>query len=99
MEIFRKTDEPMATAREEEFFVLRLVDLGLNVKPRFLIREIRAVWSDSEQRTKWDVHCDRLCCTPEEALQRFVARKAAIVAAGFSWSTQPAANFSIECVH
>ena len=90
MEIFRKIDDPEATAQEMEFFALRLVDLGLKVKPRFLIREIHAAWSDSEQRTKWNVHCDGLCCTPEEALQHFAARKAAIVANGFNCSNQPA---------
>ena len=98
VEIFRKTDDPTATAREKEFFALRLVDLGLNIKPRFLIREIQAVWSDSEQRTNWNVHCDGLCCTPAEAQQHFAARKAAIVAKGFNCSTQPAADFSLECV-
>ena len=94
MEIFRKTDDSKATARETEFFVLRLVDLGLKVKPRFLIREIHAAWSDSEQRTKWNVHCDGLCCTPEEAQQQFATRKAAIVVKGFNCSTRPAANLS-----
>jgi hypothetical protein len=52
----------MATAREKEFFAIRLVDLGQNVKPRFLIREIHGAWSDSEHRIKWNVDCDALCC-------------------------------------
>src|ERR1700726_4811824 len=94
MEIFQRTDAPKSTAREMEFFALRLLDLGLKVQPRFLIREIQAVWSDSEQRTEWNVHCDGLCCTPEEAQRQFAARKAAIVAKGFNCSNQPAAKFS-----
>jgi hypothetical protein len=80
VETLRQTDDPKATAREKEFFALRLVDLGLNVKPRFLIREIHGAWSDSEHRIKWNVDCDGLCCDPEEALRHFSARKAAIVA-------------------
>jgi hypothetical protein len=98
MEIFQKTDDPEATVRETEFFAIRLVDLGLNLKPRFLIREIHAAWSDSEQRIEWNVHCDGMCCTPEEAQQHYAARKAAIVAKGFKCSNQPAAPFSPECV-
>jgi hypothetical protein len=97
VEILRKTDDPMSTAREKEFFALRLVDLGLNVKPRFLVREIHAVWSDSERRIEWNVHCDGLCCTPDEALQHIAARRAAIVAKGFNCSNQPAALF-FPCV-
>jgi hypothetical protein len=69
LELFCRTDHPMSTARETEFFVIPLVDLGLNLKPRFLIREIHAAWSDSGHRIKWNVDCDALCCTPEEAQQ------------------------------
>ncbi len=98
VEILRKTDDPMATAREKEFFALRLVDLGLNVNPRFLIREIHGAWSDSEHRIKWNVHCSGLCCTAEEALRHFADRKAAIVAKGFNCSTRSAVTFSLECV-
>ena len=98
VEVLWKNDNPTATAREKEFVALRLVDLGLNVKPRFLIREVHAAWSDSEQRTMWNVDCDGLCCTPEEAQQQFAARKAVIVAKGFNCLNQPAANISLECV-
>jgi hypothetical protein len=96
-EVFCETDQPNSTARETEFFVIRLVDLGLNFEPRFLIREIHAAWSDSEQRIEWNVYCESLCCTPEDAQQHYAARKAAIVANGFNCSTQSAANFLIEC--
>jgi hypothetical protein len=77
---------PESTAHETEFFAVRLVDLGLNVKPRFLIREIHAAWSDSEQRIDWNVHCESLSCTAEDAQQHYAARKAAIVAQGFNCS-------------
>ena len=97
-EVFCKTDQPNSTARETEFFVIGLVDLGLNFEPRFLIREIHTAWSDSEQRIEWNVYCESLCCTPEDAQKQYAARKAAIVAKGFDCSTQPAANFSLECV-
>src|ERR1700722_9290590 len=98
VEIFRKTPDPKITARETEFFALRLVYLGLNVKPRFLIREIHAAWSDSEQRMEWNIYCDGLCCTPEEAQQHYAARKAALFAKGFTCWNQPAPDFSRECV-
>jgi len=94
VEILSKTDNPKANALETEFYALRLVDLGLNLRPRFLIREIHAAWSDSEQRSKWDVYCDGLCSIPEEAQQHFATRKAAIIARGFNCSNQPADNFS-----
>jgi hypothetical protein len=87
VEILWKTDDPHAKLQEREFFELRLVDFGLNRKPRFLIREIHAAWSDSEERIKWDGYREYVCCTPEEAQQHFAARKAAIVAKGFNRSS------------
>jgi hypothetical protein len=84
VEILCKPGHLESTARETEFFAVRLVDLGLNVKPRFLIREIQAVWSDSEKRIVWNVHCESLCCTLEDAQHHYAARRAAIVAKGFN---------------
>ena len=98
VEILSKTHAPKATTRETEFYALRLVDLGLNLRPRFLIREIHAAWSDSEQRSKWDVYCDGLCSIPEEAQQHFATRKAAIIARGFNCLNQPADSFSLGFV-
>jgi hypothetical protein len=89
VEILCKPDDTKSTARETEFFAIRLVDLGLDVKPRFLIREISAVWSDSEQGIEWNVHCESLCCTPEDAQQKYVARRANIVTKGYNCSCPP----------
>ena len=86
VEILWKSDPSERKLREREFFELRFVDLGVNVKPRFVVREIHAVWSQSDQRIKWNGYQDESCWTPEEALQHFTARKVAIMAKGFNRS-------------
>jgi hypothetical protein len=75
VEILCKTDRPKSTAQETEFFAVRLVDLGLNVKPRFLIREIHAAWSDSEQRIEWNVNCDCLRCSGHRGIEQPISDK------------------------
>jgi hypothetical protein len=86
VEILWKSDPSERKLREREFFELRCVDLGVQVKPRFVVREIHAVWSQSDQRIKWNGFQDESCSTPEEALQHFAARKVAIMAKGFNRS-------------
>jgi len=96
VEFLCKTDQSAATAQETEFFVIRLVDLGLDFEPRFLIREIHAAWSDSEQRIELNVHGDGLRCTSEDAQRHYAARKTAIVAKGFNCSNlEPSGAYSV----
>ena len=83
VEIFCKIDDRHGPLEKREHFDLRLVDLGTNFTPRFLIREIYVRWSDSLKRVVWDGFEDDDCRTREEAQRCYDNRKAAILAKGF----------------
>jgi hypothetical protein len=88
VEILWKTDAPRCRPEEQEYFELRLVDLGIDVKSRFVVREIRSRWSDKAREVVWEGHEDDNCRTPEEAQQCYANRRAAIVANGFKSSAE-----------
>jgi hypothetical protein len=86
VEILWKSDASQRILPEREFFELRFVDLGVKSNPRFVVREIHGAWSRSDQRIKWNGYQDESCWSPDEALRRFAARRAAIAARGFNRS-------------
>jgi hypothetical protein len=83
VEILLKTDDLCGPPEEQEYFELRLVDLGMDVKHRFLIRQIHICWSESAQRLSWNTHDDDNCRTPEVAQRLYENRRAVILAKGF----------------
>ncbi|HEY2861801.1 MAG TPA: hypothetical protein VGJ21_25600 [Terracidiphilus sp.] len=66
---------------------LRLVEVGDSAAPRFLVREIHAAWSASEQQIRWKGYEDESCATRQEASRRFETRKASLVDAGYPYAT------------
>ena len=86
VEMFCRNDARHDSLETQEYFDLRLVDLGANFTPRFLIREIHARWSDSLKRVVWDGFENDNCRIPEEAQRCYDNRKAVIHAKGFTCS-------------
>lgn len=87
VELLWKSNAPHVPVQDQEFYELRLVDLGNTVEPRFLVREIHALWSASAQQIRWNGYDDETCRTPDDAKRRFEARRASIVCAGFPYVT------------
>lgn len=83
VEIFWNANNSTLPMREQKYFELRLLDLGSEVKPRFLVRELRVSWSDRLQQMVCDDVEDEPCHTPEEAQRRYQGRKAMIIGKGF----------------
>ena len=91
VEILWKSNAPHLPAKDHELVELRLVDLGAKAAPRFLVREIHAAWSAARQQIQWKGYQDEPCRSSLEATERFSARKAEIVKAGFPHTTVLAA--------
>ena len=83
VEILWKTDDTRGPLKVLGFYEIRLVDLGVCEKPRFLVGEFHASWSETQQQVLWDGCQEEMCSTPEEAKGRFENRRAAIVEKGF----------------
>ena len=83
VEILWKTDDTCGPLKELGFYELRLVDLGAYEKPRFLLGEFHAYWSETHQQVIWDGCEEEMCGTPEESKRRYENRRAAIVEKGF----------------
>lgn len=88
VEILWNSESPHVPSRDHEFYELRLVDLGNEVRPRFVVREVHALWSASAQQVRWSGYQDETCRTSEEARRRFQSRRASIVDAGFVFESQ-----------
>ena len=86
-EILWKSNAPHLPAVDQEFYELRLVDLGGTVNPRYVVRQIHGSWSASAQQIRWNGFKDQTCRTPEEAKRRFEKQRASIVEAGFPFAT------------
>jgi len=87
VEILWNSKAPHLPAQDQEFYELRLVDLGNRVGPRYVVREIHGSWLASDQQIRWKGFKDQTCRTPEEAKRRFESRRASIVDAGFPYAT------------
>ena len=83
VEIFWKTDDLRGSPNQQELYELRLIDLGIYEKPRFIVTEFHAYWSEALQRVMWDRGQHENCGTPEEATRRYKDRRAAIIEKGF----------------
>jgi hypothetical protein len=86
-EILWQSNKPHIPLQDHEMVELSLVDLGGAATPRFLVREIHAAWSASEQQIQWKGYEDEPCATGQEAKCRFEIRKATLVDAGFPYTT------------
>ncbi|MGD0831026.1 MAG: hypothetical protein ABR907_08800 [Terracidiphilus sp.] len=97
-EVLSKTTDPNVPLREQEYFELRLDDLGTQFQPqfidnigavvrhRFVVYEAHAVWSETDQNIMWvDLEHDE-CLTLEEAKLRYEQRRAVLAAKGFIYS-------------
>jgi hypothetical protein len=90
VEILWNTNAPHLPVQDQEFYELRLVDLGETVTPRYVVREIHGEWLASDQQIHWNGFNDETCRTTEEAKLRFETRRATIVEAGFEFATMVA---------
>jgi hypothetical protein len=97
-EVLSKTTDPNVPLHEQEYYELRLDDLGTPFRPRFIdslgvvarhrfiVREAHAAWSEIDRDIMWDGFEHDECSTLEEAELRYATRRASIVARGFIYS-------------
>ena len=97
-EVLSKTTDPNVPLHEQEYYELRLDDLGTPFRPRFidsmgaiarhrfLVLESHSAWSEIDCNVMWDSFEHDECLTLEEAQQRYECRRAAIVEKGFIYS-------------
>jgi hypothetical protein len=97
-ELLSKTTDPNVSLREQEYFELRIDDLGFPFRPlfldslgavvrdRFLVREAHAAWSEIGRDVTWGGFEHDECSTLQEAQWRYVERRAVIVEKGFVYS-------------
>jgi hypothetical protein len=97
-ELLSKTTDPNVSLREQEYFELRIDDLGFPFRPlfldslgavirdRFLVREAHAAWSEIGCDVTWGGFEHDECSTLEEAQWRYIERRAAIVGKGFIYT-------------
>ena len=94
-EVLSKTTDANVSLREQEYFQLRLDDLGFPFRPlfldslgavvrdRYLVREAHAAWSEICRNLTWGGFEHDECSTLKEATWRYTERRAAIVEKGF----------------
>lgn len=97
-EVLSKTNDPNIPLHEQEFYELRLDDLGFPFRPkfidsmgavarhRFLVLQAHASWSEIDRDIMWDGFDHDECSTLEVAERRYEERRAAIVKKGFIYS-------------
>jgi hypothetical protein len=97
-EVLAKSIAPNIPLQEQEYYELRLDDLGFPFRPqfidslgiivrhRFIVREARAAWSEIDRNIMWDGVEHEECSTLEEAQNRYDLRRAALVLKGFVYS-------------
>ena len=97
-EVLSKTTDPNVPLQEQEYFELRLDDLGFPFRPKFfeslgaIIRhrfpvcEAQAAWSEIDRNIMWDGFEHDEYSTLQEAELRYEERRAAMVEKGFIYS-------------
>jgi hypothetical protein len=97
-EVLSKTTDPNVPLTEQEYYELRLDDLGFPFRPqfidiigavarhRFLVRKAHAAWSKNNRNVMWDGVEHDECSTLEEAEVRYAIRRDVIVDKGFIYS-------------
>jgi len=88
VEILWNSNAPHLPVQDHELVELRLVDLGSTDRPSYLVREIHASWSASDQQIEWKSFNDATYGTQHEAQRSFAERKALIARVGFPYSTK-----------
>ena len=87
VEILWNSKAPHSPIQDHELVELRLVDLGRKDMRNYLVREIHAAWSASEQQIEWKGFRDQSFESLADAERTFVSRKASMVKAGFPYTT------------
>lgn len=97
-EVFSKTADPNVPLHEQDYYELRLDELGFAFRPqfigsmgtivrhRFLVVEAHAAWSEIDRNVMWDGFENDECSTLEEAVLRYAIRRDAIADKGFIYS-------------
>ena len=97
-EVLSKTTDPKVPLQEQEYFELRLDDLGAPFRPkfidslgavvhhRFLVCEAHAAWSEIDQNIMWDGSEHDEFSTLHKAELRYEERRAAVAKKGFIYS-------------
>lgn len=87
VEILWKSSPPHSAKCDQELIELRLVDLGSRQKDRYLVREIHALWSATDQQIEWKGFDDEAWETLQSARNCFESRRALAVKRGFPFTT------------
>jgi hypothetical protein len=97
-EVLSKSTDPHVPLQEQEYFELRLDDLGTPFRPqlvnslgvfvrrRFIVREAHAAWSEIDRDLMWEGYELDECSSLEEAQRRYELRRAVIEDKGFIYS-------------
>jgi hypothetical protein len=84
-EVLARPGEGQKPLREQEYWLLDLLDFSENWRPHFLVQQYRACWSDVDQCMMVGGTGDGtdIARTLEEAKQKYEARRAILVRQGF----------------
>jgi hypothetical protein len=97
-EVFSKSTDPNVPLQAQEYYELRLDDLGFPFRPhfidkvgtiarhRFMVFQTHAAWSEIDRSIIWDDYQHEECATLEEAQRRYERRRAALAGKGFVYS-------------
>jgi hypothetical protein len=85
-EVLSNTDDPEVPLREREFYALGITDGDELRGPGFFVRQLHASWSNVQGTVAWDALDIEKCPTYLDAMQRYEARRAALVKMGFIYS-------------
>ena len=93
-EVLSKSTDPNVPLQAQEYYELRLDDLGFpfsphffdkvgaSVRHRFMVFQAHAAWSEFDRNIMWDEYRHEECATLEEAQQRYEDRRAVLVGMG-----------------
>lgn len=85
-EILSRTDDSRVPLRDQEFYELRLDDLGDLWERRFVVGEAHAQWHEECEQVVWDEAETEILPTLEEAEARYAKRRKALGEKGFIYS-------------
>ena len=97
-EVLTNTVGPNVPPHEQEYYELRLDDLGFPFRPqfidsmgavarhRFLVSQAHAAWSEIDRDVMWEGYQYDECSILQEAELRYELRRAALVLKGFIYS-------------
>ena len=97
-ELLAKTNDPCLPLERQEYYELKLDDLGFPFQPqlieslgivaryRFIVVQAHSAWSRTDRKIMWDDFQHEECATLEQAQMRYQARRSILVAKGFVYS-------------